>query len=121
MLEGDGAGNFNPLPLQQSGIFLPGDAKALVSLIAGKKVAVAASQNRGPLQLFTRPAPGPILRFDNDDASTIVYLKSGKKRKQELMYGSSFLSQAARYLALDTTMHQVEIIKTKGQLRKITL
>jgi hypothetical protein len=119
VLLGDGQGNFNPLSIQQSGFFVPGDAKAVVTLVAGKKKALAVSQNRALLQLFEQPNSGTIIRFNPDDLYAIFELKNGKKRKHELYYGTSFLSQAARFITTDSTMQRLEIINNKGVKREI--
>ena len=53
MLKGDGKGNFKPLSIQQSGIYIPGDGKALVKLIGAKgNYLLAASQNRDAMKIF---------------------------------------------------------------------
>jgi hypothetical protein len=119
VLLGDGAGNFRPLSLQQSGFFVPGDAKALVKLVAGKKWAAAASQNRDMLQLFTLARTPEIIRLQPGDVSAIIHLKNGKKRKEEFYYGTSFLSQSARFITKDSTMQQIDIRNGKGEKRTI--
>jgi hypothetical protein len=121
VLLGDGAGNFKSLSLQQSGFFVPSDAKALVKLVAGKKWAVAVSQNRDLLQLFTHARSPKIVRFEKSDAVAIIYFKNGKKRKAETQYGTSFLSQSARFIATDSTMQQIEIWNNKGEKRTVPL
>jgi hypothetical protein len=121
VLLGDGAGNFTPLSLQQSGFFVPGDAKALVKLVAGKNWAVAASQNRNLLQLFTHTRAPEIIRFENGDAVAVIHFKNGKKRKAELHYGTSFLSQSARFITTDSSMQQIEIWNNKGEKRTVPL
>ena len=50
MVEGD----FNPLSILQSGIYIPGNGKALVKLKSTGNYLVAASQNRDNLKLFKR-------------------------------------------------------------------
>ena len=53
LLKGDGKGNFQPLTILQSGIYIPGDGKALVKLAgASGKYLMAASQNKGDLKLY---------------------------------------------------------------------
>lgn len=52
VLLGDGKGNFQPLSILQSGIFIPGNAKGLVQFPFGNSIAVAATQNNGGLRLF---------------------------------------------------------------------
>lgn len=58
ILLGDGNGNFNPETISQSGIFIPGDAKALIKLKGiGNNYLMAASQNRGSLKILKKRTP----------------------------------------------------------------
>jgi hypothetical protein len=122
VLKGDGKGNFTPLSILQSGIYIPGDGKALVKL-RGKdgKYLLIASQNRDPLKVFqlkrsSKTIPlGPL-----DVGGTIVY-KNGVKRKWEIGYGISFLSQSGRFLIVDDNISYIEINDSKGQGRRINL
>lgn len=53
VLKGDGKGNFKPLTMLQSGIYIPGNGKWLAKLKSGNgNYLLAASQNRGPLKVF---------------------------------------------------------------------
>ncbi len=123
LLLGDGRGRFSPVSLEKSGIFIPGDAKALVTLrSADSAMLVAGSQNRGPLRIF-RQATGSIraLPLHKDDRSVVVTLKDGRKRRDEVYLGSSFLSQSASYLRLTPAIKSAEIISANGQKRQINL
>jgi hypothetical protein len=50
---GDGKGGFNPMEYNQSGFFVPGDGRKLVSLkhVSGRQLYIA-SQNRDSLRVF---------------------------------------------------------------------
>ena len=53
VLKGDGTGKFSPMSISESGIFIPGNGKALVKLKgADGSYLLAASENKGPLKLF---------------------------------------------------------------------
>ena len=53
LLRGDGKGHFEPLTIQQSGIFIPGNGKGLAKLKNAKgNYFLVAGQNKGPLKLF---------------------------------------------------------------------
>jgi hypothetical protein len=53
LLAGDGKGEFRALTIAESGIYIPGNGRSVVSLkSATGKLLAAASQNRGPLKLF---------------------------------------------------------------------
>lgn len=120
MLEGDGKGNFKGLPISKSGIYIPGDGKALVSLRGSKgKTLLAASQNKGPLKIFRLKQNQKFIALKPLDESAVIYYKDGRKQKREIGYGSSFLSQSGRFLAVDENVLSVEIRNSKGEIRKI--
>jgi hypothetical protein len=121
LLKGDGKGNFTPLSILQSGIFIPGNGKALVQLKnSNGNLLVAASQNKGPLKIFKLNRNKKTVPLSPFDESAIIYYKDGKKQKRETGYGSSFLSQSGRFLTIDDNVKSVEIKDNKGKIRKIT-
>jgi hypothetical protein len=99
LLLGDGKGDFTTQTILQSGIFIPGDGKALIKLRgAGQACLLAASQNRGPLKLFKRTSTTQkIIPLQQMDRTLLITLTNGKKRRQELYFGDSFLSQSTRF------------------------
>ncbi|MEI6412297.1 MAG: FG-GAP-like repeat-containing protein, partial [Bacteroidota bacterium] len=58
VLLGDGAGNFHPMPLEQSGFYVPGVGKslAIIQLKSGNQY-VLAGQHAGPLKVFGLSVP----------------------------------------------------------------
>jgi len=49
----NGKGNFIPQSISQSGLYIPGDGKALIKLRGtNNALLIAASQNKGPLKVF---------------------------------------------------------------------
>ncbi len=122
ILRGDGKGGFTPLNIVQSGIFIPGNGKALVKLRSSDgKYLIAASQNKGPLKVFELNKDCSFLVLNADDVSAIMVYKDGRRQKRETGYGNSFLSQSGRFIAIDKTMSSIEITNSKGKTRKITL
>jgi len=122
LLKGDGKGNFIAQSILQSGIYIPGNGKALVKIRSKPgKYLVAASQNRGPLKVFELKRNINCIPLQPNDASAEVKYKNGVFRKQEFYYGSSFLSQSARFLSIDSNAASVIISDIKGQKRKINL
>ena len=118
MLKGDGKGNFYPQSIMQSGIYIPGDGKALVKLQSNEgNYMLAASENKGPLKLFELKRKANNINLREDDESAIIIYKNGVKLKQEFYYGSSFLSQSGRFLTLNSDVKSVEITNNKGQKR----
>jgi hypothetical protein len=123
LLLGDGQGNFIPQSILQSGLFIPGDGKALIKLKgADNNYLLAASQNRGPLKIFRSKNNGQkLIPVQSTDKMITITLKNGKTRKEELYYGTSFLSQSSRFICIDSTMRKVEIIDYRGNKREVRL
>jgi len=119
-LKGDGTGNFFPESIWQSGIFIPGDGKGLVTLRgASGHCLLAAGQNRGPLKIFELKKNLVSASVGRDDIAALVSLKNGRTRREDLSYGSSFLSQSGRFLLLDDSVIDVELIDSRGNKRKL--
>jgi len=119
LLKGNGKGLFTALSILESGIFIPGNGKALVKIRGAKgQYLMAASQNRGPLKIYTLKKPALLLPVQPNDASAIIEYANGKKRKEEFYYGNSFLSQSARFISYNEKVKLITIIDQKGQTRK---
>ncbi len=117
-LKGDGKGNFIPESILQSGIFIPGNGKALVKLkSANDQCLLAAGQNRGPLKIFQLKKNIHCKQLQPADVGVIIKYKNGSSRKQEIYYGSSFLSQSSRFLNIDENISSVDVIDDKGNKR----
>jgi ASPIC and UnbV/FG-GAP-like repeat len=117
-LKGGGKNNFKPETILQSGIFIPGNGKALVKLQgANGKCLLAAGQNRGPLKIFELKNEIKIIRVQPTDVSANIKYKNGTIRKEEFHYGSSFLSESGRFLNFDKNVISVEITDINGNKR----
>ncbi len=119
LLQGDGKGNFTGLNALQSGLYIPGDGKALVQMQWGDDIALAASQNGGPLLFFKNNANNRLVPVEADITAAIITYKDGKKRKEEFYYGSSFYSQSARFIQISPAVKNVEFYIGKRMLKKI--
>ena len=118
LMKGDGKGNFTPLSILQSGIYLPGNGKALVALKGGNgKLLMAGSQNKGPLKVFELKRNVKFIPLSPQDENAVIHYKDGKKQLREFGYGSSFLSQSGRFLTIDNNVISVDIKNSKGQTR----
>jgi hypothetical protein len=53
------------------------------------------------------------------DVSATIEYKNGKKQKRELNYGSSFLSQSARFINVESGVSSITIKDSKGVERKL--
>jgi hypothetical protein len=118
LLKGDGAGNFKPLPMLESGVCIPGDGKALIRLRGtNNRYIIAASQRQGNLELFELKKKQGMVTIGPDDRYALLSLKNGKIQRQELNQGSSFLSQSSSFLSIGDQVMSVRIADKKGALR----
>jgi hypothetical protein len=121
LLKGDGAGGFKALSMLQSGIYIPGNGRALVKLQSGGgEYLVAASQNKGDLKLYALNKKAGSVPVRSDDVRAVISLRNGRQEKRELYYGSSFLSQSSRNIMAGPRVLQIEITNAKGQHRTVT-
>jgi ASPIC and UnbV/FG-GAP-like repeat len=121
ILKGDGKGKFTALNMLQSGIFIPGNGKAMVKVRSSDgKYLIAASQNKGPLKVFQLNKSCSFLPLQSDDVSAIITYKDGRHQKRETGYGNSFLSQSGRFITVDSAISSIDITNSKGKTRKVT-
>ncbi|MGI4804981.1 MAG: FG-GAP repeat domain-containing protein, partial [Janthinobacterium lividum] len=122
MLKGDGKGNFKPLSILQSGIYIPGNGKALVKLQSNSgKYLLAASQNKDNLKVFQLNKNVSCMKLKPLDISALITYNNNSISKQEFYYGASFLSQSGRFFNIDKSMKNVKITDNKGRIRVINL
>jgi hypothetical protein len=122
MLKGNGKGIFTPLTILQSGIFIPGNGKALVKLRSGDGgYVIAASQNKGPLKMFLSNKRSGFVSPGANDVSALITYKDGRVQRRETGYGNSFLSQSGRFITVNDGMRSIEITDSKGTTRRVDL
>ena len=120
LLKGDGKGNFIPQSILQSSIYVPSNGKALIKLQnKNGECLIAAFQNRGSLKVFQLNANRSSLKINQQEVSAAIILKNGTTQKQEFYFGSSFLSQSARFLSIDSNMISAIIYDANGKSRTI--
>ncbi|MEP7107138.1 MAG: VCBS repeat-containing protein [Ferruginibacter sp.] len=120
LLKGNGKGNFIPQSMLESGIFIPGNGKALVKLRSENgRYLIAASQNRGPLKIFELKRNIKFFPLQQNDLYAEIKYKDGTMQKQEFYFGCSFLSQSARFLIINSITESATIFSMNGVSRKI--
>jgi len=121
VLIGDGKGNFTPQSILRSGIYIPGDAKALIKIASGAdNYLVAASQNKDSLKLFRyMPMTEKIIPLLMQDRNIFITMDDGRKRKEEVYHGNSFLSQSSSFITKQAVIKTIEILNNVGQKRVI--
>ncbi|QDK77114.1 RNA-binding protein [Spirosoma sp. KCTC 42546] len=97
VLKGDGKGGFSALTIDQTGFYVPGNAKALASLPnAQGRCRLAVTENRGPLRVFSVEQPQTFTPVDARTTVVSIRLKNGRTRREEIPFGTSFYGQSAR-------------------------
>lgn len=120
LLSGNGKGLFQPIPILQSGIFIPGNGKAIAMLTIANQPVLAASQNNGLLKWFRNNHM--VIRSLKPEAlenAALIYRNNGSKQKVELYYGSSFLSQTSRTIYVDKTVDSVTFLRNNIVTRTV--
>ncbi len=121
LLKGDGKGAFIPLSILQSGIYIPGNGRALVKLRSAKEgYRVAASQHMDSLKVFELRRKTIAIPIQTDDVYALIKYANGAIEKKEFYYGTSFLSQSGRFLTVNEKVISVEITDSNGKTRKIS-
>ena len=124
-LVGDGKGNFSSMPLAKSGFIVKGDAKGLATVhTANGEDVLLATQNQDSLLVFrnTRRMEGDgtnWIKLNPDDFFADIMYKDNRKRRVEFYYGSTYLAQSSRSLALDKEIVKVVITDFKGNKREV--
>ena len=118
---GDGKGNFIPQSISQSGLYIPGDGKALIKLRGiNNALLIAASQNKGPLQVFKGKTPlQKQFKINADDRVLFITLTNGNVRKEELYYGTSFLSQSSGCIGIGNAISKISVVNLKGAKKNL--
>lgn len=122
MLHGDGHGGFTAQPSEQSGFLTPGDAKALAKLYDAKgNELFVATQNRDTLKIFAdKPQLGSRVFVPRSEDTRVTYKdRKGKVHLFELYYGSGYLSQSSRRIAIPADASDVTVYDEAGNKRKL--
>ncbi|WP_305952155.1 VCBS repeat-containing protein [Emticicia oligotrophica] len=120
LLKGDGKGNFTPISIEKSGYCVTGDAKALVKVMSpAGQLRTITSQNKNSLKVFDYHFPVKTIPLQANETTALIKLKNGQIRREEIGFGSSFLSQSAHNLIISSDIKSVELINTKGNKRII--
>ena len=100
VLRGHGNGDFTPLRVDESGVAIPGDAKALafVDLNSDSRPDIVATVNNGPVQVFTNRSSGGtpfvvrVMGVRSVGARVTVQFIKSKPYTAEVYAGSGYLT-----------------------------
>jgi enediyne biosynthesis protein E4 len=120
VLINDRGAGFKNLSLRTRGFKVEGDGKALGKIVTPKGVVFAATQNRDSLKLFAASS-SQIFTPNLDDAYAEIEMDNGSKQRVEFYYGSGYLSQSTRKIAIGPKVRSMKIYNTKGDVRVETI
>jgi hypothetical protein len=122
LLLGDGAGGFNYVAHRRSGFIVEGDGKALARINTPTGDLIIATQNADSVRIFRqtrideqrkdfRPLPA--------DSYALIEFPDGKKQRIEFYYGSGYLSQSTRVVAIPSAASTFTVVDYAGKSRVI--
>lgn len=120
LLKGNGKAEFEVLLIAHSGIYIPGNAKAMVKLIGkGNSYQIISSQNREKLKVFRQESATRTIRVSQNETHAMIEFNDGRKQKMEIPFGSSFLSQSSRFIKIGNNAIALTIYGNSNQQRVI--
>ena len=122
VLVGDGRGQFGFVNGAASGFFVDGDARSIADVMLDEtRSLVLVTQHRDSLRVFapSRSVSERKLRVEPLDAYVVLTRADGTTRRQELYYGSTYLSQSSRYVSVPAGVVKAVVFDSRGQSRTI--
>ncbi|HTE31741.1 MAG TPA: VCBS repeat-containing protein [Chryseolinea sp.] len=121
-LKGNGKGQLTPVPVAKSGFMADDDGKGMARLITDEGYElIVVGNNSGKLRTYTTANRSKHFFPKMDDVYALVMLSNGKTYKHEFYYGSTYLSQSSRSLAISPALKNITIFDAKGNSRNINL
>jgi hypothetical protein len=125
-LKGNGEGDLIPERISESGFFVDGDGRGMVSLFDWKNNRlIVASQNADSLEVFRVDNPGDQwIKFSPEKMDRLVKLHNtnGRIEVHELYYGSSYLSQPSRDILINKKeVEKIEVTDYLNNTREVEM
>jgi len=124
VLLGDGTGQFRYMSGAASGFYVDGDAKAVAELVLDDTHSlVLVTQNDDSLKVFAPSRRGRTrtVRVGALDAYAVLTLADRTTRREELYYGSGYLSQSSRFLKVPEEVTRVTVYDSRGRSGDLVL
>jgi hypothetical protein len=121
LMKGDGNGNFNIMSIAESGIYIPGNAKAMVKLLGPNQTyTIVTSQNRDRLKIARLKGNTEFIRPLSNEKNAVIEYMNGKKQKVEFPFGSAYLSQSSRLMLASAGIKKVSFQSLDGKTRIVS-
>jgi hypothetical protein len=123
LLTGDGKGNFQTIISGKSGFFSDGDSKGMAQLnLADNSCLVLVTNNNDRLSSFELSGSnGKPIRVTQDEVYAIVRKKDGSSFKQELYFGTTYLSASSRAIYCPREIVSLTIYNSRGSKRQVVI
>ena len=122
-LKGNGNGKLEPVSSMESGLYLNGDQKSIVTLFVANHPVLVAGANQGAIKAYQHfdymSSANNIIPLKAMDAGAYITFNTGEKTKLEFYYGNSYLSQSSRKFMILPIMKEVLFYDYNGLTRKI--
>ena len=121
VLKNVGNSKMTALHLDTSNFYVPGDAKALVSVnLNNGRELIIASQNNDSLKVheYSNIRIGITEKFKPHEVKAIINFKNGSKRIQESYWGDSFNSQSTQKISITNEMVEINFYNNKGRITR---
>ena len=115
---------YDPLTLDESGFYVPGDAKSLIKLYsANGKILLLAGQNNAGLKAFSIVGEPnhELIRVPDRAIKCLVTLVNGSRRVGEFYWGDGFQAQSGRFVVRDSSIQELKFFDDFGQVVKSVL
>lgn len=122
VLLGNGKGGFSAVSPEQSGIYVPGEARAMIALPTNQKTLnIIIGSNKDSVKTFMMDLSQSrrIINVENNSTHAIIKFKSGKKRLIEFYQGNGYYSQSPHFLMWDPTITSIEMFNKNTLLKTV--
>jgi hypothetical protein len=89
--------------------------------LADHSSAILVASNNSALQSFRIMKESMTIPVSQDDVYAIIHKKDGSSFKQELYFGSTYLSSSSRMLSYAGPVVSVTIYNNKGMKREVII
>lgn len=122
ILLGNGKNGFEAVNINESGLFVDGDAKGLARLNSRDKDLYIATQNKDSILVFAKEKNDPASWEVTPEKITIaadLVDDDGSISRIEFYYGAGYLSQSSRQIKASGSVKEVILYDANGRSRKI--
>lgn len=121
LLLGDGKGEFQSVSSTQSGFVADGDTRGIAKImdVQQRPICVVLNNNAESISYTTETPSQELINLKPDDRFALIHTSDGQVRREEIYYGSSYLTQSTRKMSWAKNARKMEIFDYLGNSRII--